>query len=154
MIDVEQRALRPFEHHRTAGADRLVQQQRVVGRLALALVFSLIAVGIEVLLNQLDVLHWHWWWWDWPFIPLIVVFDYLWFFLAAAHAHDLQTDRARFRFVAQLAAVAATLAVVTALLGWIEGGPGRSAHEARDIAIYKGTGPIRATLDRRLCVCL
>ena len=63
-------------------------------RLALALLFSVISVGIEVVLNQLDVLRWHWWWWDWPFVPLIVVFGYLWFFLAAAHAHDLPTDRA------------------------------------------------------------
>jgi len=95
---------------------------RVLGlnnRLALALMFSVLAVVIEVLLNQLDVLRWHWWWWDWPFVPLIVVFGYLWFFLAAAHAHDLPTDRARFRFVAMLAGVAATLALVTGLLGWI-----------------------------------
>ena len=88
-------------------------------RLALALLYSVISVGIEVVLNQLDVLRWHWWWWDWPFVPLIVVFGYLWFFLAAAHAYDLPTDRARFRFVARLAAVAATLALVTGLLGWL-----------------------------------
>ena len=52
-------------------------------------------------------------------MPLIVVFGYLWFFLAAAHAHDLPTDRARFVFVAKLAGVAATLALVTGLLGWL-----------------------------------
>lgn len=100
-------------------ADRDARVLGLNNRLALALMFSVLAVVIEVLLNQLDVLRWHWWWWDWPFVPLIVVFGYLWFFLAAAHAHDLPTDRARFRFVAMLAGVAATLALVTGLLGWI-----------------------------------
>jgi hypothetical protein len=100
-------------------ADR---DRRVLGvnnRLALALTFSVLSVGIEVLLNQLDVLHWHWWWWDWPFVPLIVVFGYLWFFLAAAHAHDLPSDRERFRFVARLGAVAASLALAAGVLGWL-----------------------------------
>jgi len=100
-------------------ADRDMRILGMNNRLALALLFSLIAVAIEVVLNQLDVLHWHWWWWDWPFVPLIVVFGYLWFFLVAARAHDLPTDRARFAFVAKLAAAAATLALVTGLLGWI-----------------------------------
>ena len=52
-------------------------------------------------------------------MPLIVVFGYLWFFLVAAHAHDLPTDRQRFRFVARLVAVAASLALVSGLLGWL-----------------------------------
>ena len=81
--------------------------------------FSVIAVAIEVVLNQLDVLRWHWWWWDWPFVLLIVVFGYLWFFLAAARAHDLPTDRERLRFVARLAAVRRRWGLVTALLGWV-----------------------------------
>ena len=42
------------------------------------------AGSVEVLLNATGYFNWDYWWWNWPCIPLIVVFGYLWFFLAAA----------------------------------------------------------------------
>jgi hypothetical protein len=99
------------------------RSQRVLGlpnRLFYALFFSVAAVAVECVLNAADVLHWHWWWWNFPCVPLIVVFGYLWFFLAAAHAHDLPRDQARFRFVGVLGALAAALILVFGpILGWI-----------------------------------
>jgi hypothetical protein len=99
------------------------RSRRVLGlpnRLFYALFFSFASVAIECVLSAADVLHWHWWWWNFPCIPLIVVFGYLWFFLAAAHAYDLPTDAQRFRFVAKLAGIAGVLILVFGpILEWI-----------------------------------
>lgn len=101
-------------------ADRELRVLGLPNRLFYALFFAVASVAIECVLNAADVLHWHWWWWNFPCVPLIVVFGYLWFFLAAAHAHDLPTDRERFRFVARLGAVAATLILVFGpILEWV-----------------------------------
>ena len=89
-------------------------------RLTIALGMSAVAVAIEVVLNELEVLRWHWVFWDVPLgLPLIFVFGYLWFFLAAAKAYDAPTDRERWRFVGLLAAIAAGLALVGGLAGWL-----------------------------------
>ena len=101
-------------------ADRALRILGLPNRLFYALFFSVASVAIECVLSAADVLHWHWWWWNFPCVPLIVVFGYLWFFLAAAHAHDLPTDRRRFRFVAGLGAVAGLLIVAFGpILEWI-----------------------------------
>jgi hypothetical protein len=101
-------------------ADRELRILGMNNRLFYALFFSASSVAIECVLSAADVLHWHWWWWNFPCVPLIFVFGYLWFFLAAAHAHDLPTDAQRFRFVAKLAGVAAALIVVFGpILEWI-----------------------------------
>ena len=101
-------------------ADRSLRILGLPNRLFLALFFSVASVAIECVLNAADVLHWHWWWWNFPCVPLIVVFGYLWFFLVAAHAHDLPTNRERFRFVGVLAAIAGALIVVFGpILEWI-----------------------------------
>ena len=99
------------------------RDKRVMGmpnRLAIALLYSLIAVAIEVVLNAWDYLHWHYWWWNFPFVPLIFVFGYLWFFLFAAYVYDRPTNAQRFRAVGALAALNVVLAVVFGpVVGWL-----------------------------------
>jgi hypothetical protein len=66
---------------------------RILGmpnRLAIGLGFSIFAVIVEVLLHAIGYFHWDYWWWNWPFVPLIVVFGYLWFFMAAAWVFDMR----------------------------------------------------------------
>ena len=45
-----------------------------------------------MVLNDWGVLNWDYWWWSWPFVPLIVVFGYLWFFLFAGYVFDRPTN--------------------------------------------------------------
>jgi len=85
-----------------------------------ALQLSVFAVVTELVLNAWGVLNWHWWFWNAPWgLPFIVVFGYLWFFLAAAKAHDAPTNAARWRFVGTLAAITLVLAVIGAAIGWL-----------------------------------
>ena len=101
-------------------ADRKLRILGMPNRLAIGLGYSLIAVAIEVVLNDWGVLNWDYWWWSWPFVPLIVVFGYLWFFLFAAYVFDRPTNRERFRALALLALLNVALAVVFGpLLGWL-----------------------------------
>ena len=66
--------------------------------------FSCLAVFVELLLHAAGVFHWEYWWWNVPFVPLIVLFGYLWFFLVAAYVYDMATPRRQARFVAAMAA--------------------------------------------------
>jgi hypothetical protein len=89
-------------------------------RLTIALGFSIFAVFVEVLLNATGYFHWEYWWWDVPFVPLIVVFGYLWFFLIAAYVYDRPDNRSRLRIVGTMAAiVAVSLLVFGVALEWI-----------------------------------
>ena len=72
---------------------------RILGmpnRLAIGLCFSCVAVFVEVLLHETGYFHWEYWWWNVPFVPLIVVFGYLTFFLSAAYVHDLRDTASRY----------------------------------------------------------
>ena len=100
-------------------ADRAKRILGMPNRLAIGLGYSLIAVAIEVVLNDWGYLNWDYWWWSWPFVPLIVVVGYLWFFLFAGYVFDRPTNRARFRALALLAALNVALAVVFGLAGWL-----------------------------------
>ena len=96
---------------------------RILGmpnRLAIGLGFSIVAVGVEVLLHETGYFHWDYWWWNWPFVPLIVVFGYLWFFMAAAYVFDMRDTRRQARFVSVFAAFDVGLILICGpLLGWI-----------------------------------
>lgn len=96
---------------------------RILGmpnRLAIGLGFSIVAVAVEVLLNETGYFHWDYWWWNWPFVPLIVVFGYLWFFLVAAHVFDMGDSRRQARFVGAFAAFDLALILISGpVLGWI-----------------------------------
>ena len=89
-------------------------------RLTIGLGFSVFAVFVEVLLHEADVFHWEYWWWNFPFVPLIVVFGYLWFFLIAAYVYDRPDNRSRLRIVGAMAAiVVVSVLVFGVILEWI-----------------------------------
>jgi hypothetical protein len=96
---------------------------RILGmpnRLAIGLGFSLFAVFVEVLLHSAGVFHWEYWWWNVPFVPLIVIFGYLWFFLFAAWVFDMHNTRRQARVVGGFAAFDIALIVLFGvILGWI-----------------------------------
>ena len=96
---------------------------RILGmpnRLAIGLGFSIFAVFVEVLLHATGFFHWEYWWWNVPFVPLIVIFGYLWFFMAAAWVYDMRDDARRVRVVGAFAAVDAGLILLCGpILGWI-----------------------------------
>jgi hypothetical protein len=101
-------------------ADPAVRILGMPNRLAIGLGFSIVAVIVEVLLHETGYFHWDYWWWNWPFVPLIVVFGYLWFFLAAAWVFDMRDTRRQVRTVTAFAAADLALIVVFGpLLGWI-----------------------------------
>jgi hypothetical protein len=101
-------------------ADRGLRILGLPNRLALALGFSLLCTGVEVLLHETGTFHWTYWWWNVPFVPLIVLIGYLPFFLVAAWVYDMPDDRRRLRAVGALAAVdAAALVLFGPVLGWI-----------------------------------
>ncbi len=105
---------------KTLPADRKARLLGMPNRLTIALGFSLFAVFVEVLLNGTGYFHWEYWWWNFPFVPLIVVFGYLWFFLIAAYVYDRPDDRARLRVVGAMAAiVAVSLLLFGVVLEWI-----------------------------------
>ncbi len=101
-------------------ADRNMRIFGINNRIVLALVLSTISTAVELVLNAFGVLNWYWPFWDKPWgIPLIVIFGYGWFFLAAAWAYDAATGAQRWRRVATLAAIAGILAVVFGGMGWL-----------------------------------
>jgi hypothetical protein len=89
-------------------------------RLTIGLGFSILAVLVEVLLHATGYFHWEYWWWNVPFVPLIVVFGYLWFFLITAYVYDRPTNRERLRIVGAMAAIVIlAILVFGVVLEWI-----------------------------------
>ena len=96
---------------------------RILGmnnRLAVALGLSAVSVFVEIMLTEAGTFHWHYWFWNLPYgLPVIFLVGYVWFFLAAAWAHDAPTDAAAFRRAGTLGAVALLLGLVFAIAGWL-----------------------------------
>lgn len=82
---------------------------------------SLLAVAIEVVLNQLGALPWEYWYWNFPFVPLIVLFGYMPFFWIATVIYDLGDNRrAQLKIVGAQLTVVSTMAIVFGpVLNWI-----------------------------------
>jgi hypothetical protein len=60
------------------------------------------------------------WWWNAPFVPLIVIFGYLTFFLTAGYVYDLRDTRKQAQVVAWLATVvSASILAFGPILEWI-----------------------------------
>ena len=105
---------------RLLGPDPAARTLGMRNRLFVGVVLSVMAVVVEILLNQIGVLNWHWAFWDIPWgLPVIVVLGYLWFFLAGAWVYDAPTDAARWRKVAALAVTGVALTVLGAVAGWL-----------------------------------
>ena len=73
--------------------DRAARILGMPNRLAVALGLSIVSVGVELFLHATGTFHWHYWWWNTPFVPLIIIFGYLWFYLYAAWVYDAPTPR-------------------------------------------------------------
>ena len=100
--------------------DRHARLLGMNNRLALALVLSAVSVAVEVVLTRAGIFHWYWPVWNVPYgLPVIFLAGYVWFFLAAAWAHDAPSDRAALGRAGALAGVALVLGVVFGGLGWL-----------------------------------
>ena len=105
---------------KTLPADPKTKILGMPNRLAIGLGFSIFATFVEVLLHGTGYFHWDYWWWNWPFVPLIVVFGYLWFFMAAAYVFDMRDTRRQVRAVSIFAAFDVALILLFGpILGWI-----------------------------------
>jgi hypothetical protein len=101
-------------------ADRSVRILGMPNRLAVALGLSIVSVAVELFLHASGTFHWHYWWWNTPFVPLIVIFGYLWFYLYAAWVYDAPSPRVRWRRIGGLAAIDLTMGLVFGVgLGWL-----------------------------------
>ena len=88
-------------------------------RWVLAVVLSLISVGVELLLHADGVFHWYYWWWNVATFPVIVVFGYLTFYAVAMWVY-YAPRRSQLRIVGSLAALNLVAGLVFGpLLGWI-----------------------------------
>jgi hypothetical protein len=105
---------------KTLPADPATRVLGMPNRVAIALGFSLVATGVEVLLHATGYFHWEYWFWNVPFVLPIVIFGYLWFFLIAAYVYDMRDVRRQARFVGAMAAVVAAAVIVFGpILEWI-----------------------------------
>jgi hypothetical protein len=101
-------------------ADRSVRILGMPNRLAVGLGLSIVSVAVELFLHASGTFHWEYWWWNTPFVPLIVVFGYLWFFLFAAWVYDAPGARERWTRVGALAAIDVAMGLVFGVaLGWL-----------------------------------
>ncbi|MEJ0045920.1 MAG: hypothetical protein WDN04_07225 [Rhodospirillales bacterium] len=101
-------------------ADRNARILGMNNRLVVAMALSAASVFVEVILTRAGIFHWHYWFWNVPYgLPVIFFAGYVWFFLAAAWAHDAPTDTVAVQRVGALGGVALLLGVVFALAGWL-----------------------------------
>lgn len=101
-------------------ADPRLRILGVNNRWLFAVVNSLLAVGIECLLNAAGALSWEYAYWNRGFPYLIVLFGYLPFFAMAYWVHDMTDRRRQLRTVGLLAGfVILSLTVFGGILGWL-----------------------------------
>ena len=101
-------------------ADRDARVLGLPNRLAVGLGLSVVSVAVELFLHAAGKFHWEYWWWNTPFVPLIVVFGYLWFYLYAAWVYDAPSARQRWARLGGLAAIDLVLGLVCGVgFGWL-----------------------------------
>jgi hypothetical protein len=101
-------------------ADRSLRIAGLNNRLAVALALAAFSVATEVVLTQAGIFHWYYPFWNVPWgLPVIFLAGYVWFFLAAAWAHDAPGEAAAFARAGALGGVAVVLGLVFALAGWL-----------------------------------
>ena len=105
---------------KTLPADRTSRILGVPNRWFVAVVSSLLCVGVELLLNAVGALTWDYWWWNARMPWLIIVFGYLTFFVVAFWVHDMPNIRRKALTVSAILGFdLACLIVFIGVLGWI-----------------------------------
>jgi hypothetical protein len=104
---------------RTLPEDRAQKILGIDNRLALAVVNSVLCVGVEVVLNHIGALTWEWPWWNRGAPWLIFLVGYLPFFLVGYAVHDMRSRRRQVATVGALAGLVVGELVVFGGLGWI-----------------------------------
>jgi len=101
-------------YHRTLSDDRTARVLGIPDGWFWAVAYSAICVTVELFLNRGGLLIWDYAWWNaGPLAVLpILVFGYLWFFLAAKFAIERPTLRARVTVPVALAGVAVVFNII------------------------------------------
>jgi hypothetical protein len=101
-------------------ADRSMRILGVPNRWALAILLSVVSVGVELLLHADGVFHWHYWWWNVASFPVIVVFGYLTFYVVCFWVYDMNDRRRQIAVVGTLGAVDLLAGLILGpILGWV-----------------------------------
>lgn len=89
-------------------------------RFLLAVIFSLLSVFTEILLNKADMLTWEWAWWNADFPVFIFLCGYLPFYLVCYKIYDLPTQKQQLTGLSIIYGVnISALIIFGALLGWL-----------------------------------
>ncbi|MEW5785953.1 MAG: hypothetical protein AB1767_12915 [Bacillota bacterium] len=101
-------------------ADRSLKILGMPNRLFYALLNSVIAVGVEIVLNLAGALTWEFPFWSARFPLLIILFGYLHFFVVAYWVFDMDTLKKKFTAVGTIFAVDIALLLIFGVgLGWL-----------------------------------
>ncbi len=101
-------------------ADRSLRILGIPNRWALAILLSVVSVGVELLLHADGVFHWHYWWWNVATFPVIVVFGYLTFYVVCFWVYDMNDRRRQIAVVGTLGAVDLLAGLILGpVLGWV-----------------------------------
>lgn len=101
-------------------ADRHAKILGVNNRVLLAVVNSVLCVGVEVVLNRVGALTWDWPYWNARVPWLIFLVGYLPFFLVAYWVHDMTSRRRQVAVVGGLAGgVGSALLLLGGVLHWL-----------------------------------
>ncbi len=101
-------------------ADRRMRILGVPNRWALAILLSVVSVGVELLLHADGVFHWHYWWWNVASFPVIVVLGYLTFYVVCFWVYDMEDRRRQIAVVGALGAIDLIAGLILGpILGWV-----------------------------------
>jgi hypothetical protein len=101
-------------------ADRSVRIFGLPNRWALAVLLSLVSVGVELLLHADGVFHWYYSWWNVASFPVIFAFGYLTFYVVTFWVYDMPSRARQLLVVGSLAALNLTAGLVFGvILGWL-----------------------------------
>ena len=88
-------------------------------RVALAFIWSLLGVAVEIILNSFDALIWNYWWWSARFPLFLLILAYFPFSLITYYVYDLPSTRHQVKFVGTMGGILTVCLVVFLSLGWL-----------------------------------